>query len=64
VAVPEGFDERIHRVIFDAETSGGLLMAVAPEHAGVLAKELAARGVAYAEVGEVKPRSDVLIRVN
>jgi selenide, water dikinase len=63
VDLPESFDERLHRVIYDAETSGGLLMAVAPDKGEVLARELASRGVAFAEVGHVAEPTGKLLRV-
>jgi selenide, water dikinase len=40
------------RVLCDPQTSGGLLMAVAPERADALAQALAQRGVMAARVGE------------
>jgi selenide,water dikinase len=44
---------------FDAQTSGGLLIAVAPERADRLVSELRSRGAAAAEVvGEVLARKD------
>jgi selenide,water dikinase len=63
VAIPEGFDERIHRVIYDAETSGGLLISVAPERGEDLIREMKTRGVAVVEVGRVEAKSDKLLRV-
>jgi selenide,water dikinase len=38
-------DEARRAVLFDAQTSGGLLIAVAPESTGTLLLELAGRGV-------------------
>jgi selenide,water dikinase len=64
ISLPENFDERLHRVIFDAETSGGLLIAVSADKGGDLLRELKARGVnAAVEVGFVERRSDVLLKV-
>jgi selenide,water dikinase len=40
-------------VLSDAQTSGGLLIAVAPEKADRLATALAGRGVAHAEIGQL-----------
>ena len=40
------------RILCDPQTSGGLLMAVAPERADALADALGARGVLAARVGE------------
>jgi selenide,water dikinase len=39
------------RVLFDPQTSGGLLLAVSPERAGALASALASRGVMAARIG-------------
>lgn len=44
-----GLPERL--LLADAQTSGGLLIAVAPERASVLAEGLAARGVLASEIG-------------
>ena len=64
VALAPKLDERIQRIIFDAETSGGLLISVAPEKGEALLQELKARGVPEAvEVGFVEPRTEVLLKV-
>jgi selenide,water dikinase len=44
-------------VLFDAQTSGGLLIAVAPERAGELGGALERRGVLAARIGMLVPRS-------
>jgi len=49
-------------VLFDSETSGGLLFSVAPEHAPEVAKRFAGRGESVWEIGEVIP--EVAIHVN
>jgi selenide,water dikinase len=43
----------ILELLFDPQTSGGLLLAVAAERAGALEDELAARGVAGAPIGRL-----------
>lgn len=63
VEIPNGFDERMHRVIYDAETSGGLLMSVAAERGEDLLRELKMRGVGVAEVGRVEAKGSKLLRV-
>jgi selenide,water dikinase len=64
VWLPPNFDERLHRIIYDSETSGGLLMSVAPEKASDLLRNLKAAGVADAvEVGFVEPRGGRLLKV-
>ncbi len=45
--------EEVVELLFDPQTSGGLLLAVAPGRAGALERELAARGVAGARVGSL-----------
>lgn len=58
VELPNKFDERLHRIIFDSETSGGLLIAVAADKGDALMNELKSRGVVSAvEVGSVEARS-------
>jgi selenide,water dikinase len=48
-------------LLFESETSGGLLFSVAPDRADQVRRELAARGETWAEVGVVLPQP--LIRV-
>ena len=59
------FDENLHRIVYDAETSGGLLIAVAPEKGDALLADLKARGVASAvEVGFIEPASeDAILKI-
>ena len=64
VDLPANFDERLHRIIYDSETSGGLLMAVSPEKGDALLADLKSRGVSSAvEVGFVAARSKALLKV-
>jgi len=64
VALPQHFDERIHRVIYDAETSGGLLICVSPEKAGALVAELKKNQVhCVAEVGSIEMRGEALLKL-
>jgi selenide,water dikinase len=48
-----GVDEVMVRVLADAQTSGGLLIALAPSKVARLLDELAQRGVTGAEIGEL-----------
>jgi selenide, water dikinase len=49
-------DEASQAVLFDAQTSGGLLMAVDPGRAGALAQALEDRSVAAWRIGALVPR--------
>lgn len=53
VGLAEGLDSALVSLVFDAETSGGLLIAVPAERAAILERELAARGEPVRRVGEV-----------
>jgi hydrogenase maturation factor len=46
-------------LVHDAQTSGGLLMTVNPDHAGLLLEELNRLdpGISAVEIGEVLPES-------
>jgi selenide,water dikinase len=50
-----GLDRIQREVLFDPQTSGGLLLATPPEHAGSLLAALLAGGHRAAEIGEVLP---------
>jgi selenide,water dikinase len=47
-------------LLFDPQTSGGLLIAVSPEHASALASALAAQGCVPAQIGRVLKQEQVL----
>lgn len=47
-------------VLADAQTSGGLLMAVAPDRLAAMVAALEARGVLAAEIGEIVPGSGAI----
>ena len=53
VTVEDGVDPIMVNIIADAQTSGGLFMAVPPEKEGIVLKELAEEGVEAATVGKV-----------
>ena len=53
----------MEEILFDPQTSGGLLIAVAPEDAQELLKELQGLGLPVGIVGEMIPRMDVSILV-
>jgi selenide,water dikinase len=56
VVVAAGLDPLRVQLLYDPQTSGGLLVAVAPGGAGAAMAALAARGVASHRVGYVKAR--------
>ena len=64
VALPAALPEALHRIIYDSETSGGLLISVAPEQGDALLADLRARGVKEAvEIGHVEARGAHLLKV-
>lgn len=64
VEVGADVKDSLRRLVFDAETSGGLLIAVTPKAGDKLARELTARGVAgWAEVGKVEAAGKALLRL-
>jgi selenide, water dikinase len=50
-------------LLYDPQTSGGLLIAAAPEHTGEVDRALAQAGVAAVPVGKAAPRSRHLIEL-
>jgi selenide,water dikinase len=59
----ENFEKHVHDIIYDAQTSGGLLIAVAEEKSGILLESLLARGVEAAEIGRVIPKNEFAIYI-
>ncbi len=55
--------EEIRTLLYDPQTAGGLLIAVADDDAAGLARVLRAAGVSAVEIGQVLPRTKPLIRV-
>ena len=53
----------MEEVLFDPQTSGGLLVAVAPHQASALLEDLRSEGLPAAIVGEIYDRTDPEIRV-
>ncbi len=60
VVVEAGVDQELVKLAADSETSGGLLIAVAPGRAAELEAELSARDVLVAAVGEMQPGPGVV----
>jgi len=63
VSIASRLEEPLVQILYDAETSGGLLIFVAPEAAGQLELELAARELAVHCVGECIPRGERAIAI-
>jgi selenide, water dikinase len=63
VSVRSGLDEALLNLVFDAETSGGLLIAVPAAAAAQLERELAARDLPVCALGEARPRGERLIEL-
>ena len=60
----EGVPFAMEEILFDPQTSGGLLLAVAPEDAAPLETELKRVGLPAAIVGEITERQDTAILVS
>jgi selenide,water dikinase len=63
VRVADGLDPNRVLLLFDPQTSGGLLIAAAPAHAAAVDKALTRAGVVAMRIGEVLPEGDCLIDV-
>lgn len=50
-------------LLFDPQTSGGLLVAIAPEHATALVAELQRRQIPAAQIGEATAKTSPLIEI-
>jgi selenide,water dikinase len=64
VSIAPSVGETMTSILFDAQTSGGLLIAVAPDHAAPLLAELKKNHPAAALVGECVAKRDASIIVN
>jgi selenide,water dikinase len=63
VGYEEGIPEELKTVLFDPQTAGGLLIAVAPASCADLIRNFKAAGVPAVEIGEVLEQSKPLIAV-
>src|SRR5579862_1396686 len=63
VGYEEGIPEELKTILFDPQTAGGLLIAVAAEQASELLRLLQATGVPAVEIGEILERTKPLITV-
>ena len=59
----EGIADELKTILFDPQTAGGLLIAVAAEHSANLMRDLKAAGVPAVEIGEVQEKTRPLITV-
>ncbi len=64
VGYEEGIPEELRTILFDPQTAGGLLIAVAPEHSPALIRDLKAAGVPAVEIGEVLERTKPLVTIS
>jgi len=64
VCYEEGIPEELKTILFDPQTAGGLLIAVAPESSPALVHNLKAAGVPAVEIGEVLERAKPLITIS
>jgi selenide,water dikinase len=63
VSIAPGLEDALVNLMFDAETSGGLLIVVAPQDAATLERELGSRGLPIARIGEFTAPSGVHVEV-
>jgi selenide, water dikinase len=63
VGYEEGIPDELKTILFDPQTAGGLLIAVAAKDSPNLIRELRAAGVPAVEIGEVIERTKPLITV-
>ena len=63
VGYDEAISEESKTILFDPQTAGGLLIAVAAEHSPNLLRDLKAAGVPAVEIGEVLERTKPLIAI-
>jgi selenide,water dikinase len=63
VDLPKGLAEELEHLLFDPQTSGGLLIALAPERADALAAALERDGFLGARVGRVEEGAGVRVEI-
>ena len=63
IRVVPDVDEALVNLGFDAQTSGGLLIAAAPEHAAAVDRALMRAGIGAARIGTAAPRGTWLIEL-
>lgn len=63
IVLPEGMDRPETDILYDAQTSGGLLIALAPDDAGKLIDEAALEGLVVSVIGRVVKKTKRAIMV-
>jgi selenide,water dikinase len=63
VAAAAGIDQDLLWLMYDPQTSGGLLIAAAPEHAAAVDRALMRAGIAAARIGTAAPKGTWLIEL-
>jgi selenide,water dikinase len=63
VRIDAGVDPALVDLLYDPQTSGGLLVAVDPARVDALFAALVAQGVPVARIGRVLPRTEAAISV-
>lgn len=63
VRIASGLEDALVNLLFDAETSGGLLIVVSPADAATLERELAARSLPVARIGSFTASSGVCVEI-
>ena len=61
VSLPKELDEDVEHLLFDPQTSGGLLLALPPERADALSKALVADGFLGTRIGRVEEGAGVAV---
>ena len=61
ISIASGFEKHVQDIIYDAQTSGGLLIAISENKAGSLLKSLLDRGLEASEIGMVIPGEEISI---
>ncbi|MGC1108023.1 MAG: selenide, water dikinase SelD [Candidatus Acidiferrales bacterium] len=64
VGFAPGVSEEIRALLFDPQTSGGLLIAAAKDHAAALRAQFGRFNIAAAQIGEVTVKRSLLIRID
>jgi selenide,water dikinase len=63
INIADKHEKHVHDIIYDAQTSGGLLIAVAEDNAADLLQSLLDKGVEAAEIGRVIPKGKLTIYI-